>query len=103
MKILFVTSECYPFLKTGGLADVAYALPKEMNNLGEDTRVIMPNYGSIPEKFQDKMEHLFDTSVKVASRVISPDVVTNTGAVDVPLINKSCWSAGKSSAPTRLD
>ncbi len=68
MKILFVTSECYPFLKTGGLADVAYALPKEMNNLGEDTRVIMPNYGSIPEKFQDKMEHLFDTSVKVGWR-----------------------------------
>lgn len=68
MKILFATSECYPFLKTGGLADVAYALPKELVAMGEDCRVIMPNYGTIPKKFTDDMEHLFETTVRVGWR-----------------------------------
>jgi len=68
MKILFATSECYPFLKTGGLADVAYALPKELVKMGEDCRVIMPNYGTIKKEFSDKMEHLFETTVRVGWR-----------------------------------
>ncbi|HCW74889.1 MAG TPA: glycogen synthase GlgA [Clostridiaceae bacterium] len=68
MKILFATSECYPFLKTGGLADVAYALPKELLSLGEDCRVIMPNYGTISREYSDKMEHLFDTTIKIGWR-----------------------------------
>jgi len=68
MKILFATSECYPFLKTGGLADVAYALPKELKSLGEDCRVIMPNYGTIKEEYRSKMVHLFDTTIKIGWR-----------------------------------
>ncbi|MBC7186590.1 MAG: glycogen synthase GlgA [Calditrichaeota bacterium] len=50
MKILYVASEVAPFAKTGGLADVAAALPKALQDLGHDIRVMMPKYGSINER-----------------------------------------------------
>ena len=52
-KILFATSECVPFIKTGGLADVAGALPKAFNKDEFDVRVILPNYLCIPEKYRN--------------------------------------------------
>lgn len=58
MKVLFVASECVPFSKTGGLADVVGALPKEIKKSGVDVRVISPLYSAIPEKWRSKMEHL---------------------------------------------
>ena len=54
MKIAFVASEVYPFIKTGGLADVAYALPKALVKQGHDVRVILPGYKQIPEGFIKK-------------------------------------------------
>ena len=42
MKICFVASECAPFVKTGGLADVVGSLPREIARAGEDVRVILP-------------------------------------------------------------
>lgn len=50
IKVLYVSSEVEPFAKTGGLADVAGSLPKELRKLGLDVRVILPKYGSIDEK-----------------------------------------------------
>jgi starch synthase len=47
LKIMMVVSECTPFAKTGGLADVAGALPKALKALGHDVRVIMPYYSRI--------------------------------------------------------
>lgn len=44
MKILFVTSEAYPLLKTGGLADVSGALPIALARAGDDVRILMPAY-----------------------------------------------------------
>ena len=44
MNIAFVVSEMYPLIKTGGLADVAYALPKALKNKGEDVRIFLPKY-----------------------------------------------------------
>jgi starch synthase len=58
LKVLFVASECVPFSKTGGLADVVGALPKEIKKSGVDVRVITPLYSAIPEKWRSKMEHL---------------------------------------------
>jgi starch synthase len=50
MKILYVSSEVTPFAKTGGLADVAQALPEALNALGHDVRTVMPKYLSIAEQ-----------------------------------------------------
>ena len=44
LKILFASSEVWPLMKTGGLADVAYNLPKAISELGQDIRIIMPLY-----------------------------------------------------------
>ena len=49
MKIAFASSEVVPFAKTGGLADVAGALPKEISNLGNEVKVFMPKYYTINE------------------------------------------------------
>jgi starch synthase len=46
-RILFVTSEAYPLIKTGGLADVSGSLPLALNALGHDVRILMPAYGDI--------------------------------------------------------
>jgi len=48
LKVLFVSSECAPFAKTGGLADVAGALPKALRALDIDVRVVMPLYAGMP-------------------------------------------------------
>ena len=50
LRILFLASEVDPFAKTGGLADVASALPKSLFEKGHDVRVMMPKYGSISER-----------------------------------------------------
>ena len=49
-KILIAATEAVPFAKTGGLADVIGALPKEIANLGADVRVVLPKYQSIDDK-----------------------------------------------------
>lgn len=46
-KILFVTSEAYPLIKTGGLADVSGSLPIALAALGHDVRILMPAYGDV--------------------------------------------------------
>lgn len=56
MNVLFLTGEAVPFIKTGGLADVAGALPKELVKKGVDCRVVLPLYKSIDDKYKQKME-----------------------------------------------
>ena len=56
-SVAFIGSECYPFVKTGGLGDVMSALPKALAKLNLDVKVILPRYKCIPQEYQDKMEY----------------------------------------------
>ncbi|MGM9953763.1 MAG: glycogen/starch synthase [Intestinibaculum porci] len=54
-SVAFIGSECYPFVKTGGLGDVMYALPKALAKQNCDVKVILPRYACIPQEYQEKM------------------------------------------------
>ncbi len=54
-RIAFIGSECYPFVKTGGLGDVMYALPRALVRMGCEVRVILPYYACLPQKYKDRM------------------------------------------------
>lgn len=57
-KILFAASECVPFIKTGGLADVCGALPKTFDKKEWDVRVVIPNYSCIPYEYRSRFSYV---------------------------------------------
>lgn len=67
-KVLFVAAEALPYVKTGGLADVAAALPKALLKENYDVRVVMPLYFNIPDKFRTTMQYLGCCYVALAWR-----------------------------------
>ena len=54
-SVVFIGSECYPFVKTGGLGDVMYSLPKQLAKQNCDVKVMLPKYACIGQKWVDKM------------------------------------------------
>lgn len=64
MNILFCSGEAYPFSKSGGLADVAAALPKALNQLGHEVKIITPLYQQIKVHIVD-MTHLGQVNIKM--------------------------------------
>lgn len=68
LRVLMAVSECVPFIKTGGLADVLGSLPKELKKLGADVRVILPKYSGIPEEYKSRMTHLCDFPIPLGWR-----------------------------------
>ena len=68
MKILFVASESVPFVKTGGLADVVGALAPVLAKEGNDVRVIIPQFSTIPQEYIQKMTHVCDFEVQLGWR-----------------------------------
>ncbi|WP_196598305.1 glycogen synthase GlgA [Pectinatus frisingensis] len=68
LKLLYVASEAAPFVKTGGLGDMAGSLPKELKKQNIDVRVILPKYNTIPDQYSSKMKHIYDGSINVAWR-----------------------------------
>ncbi len=75
-KVLFAASEAVPFVKTGGLADVAGSLPRAFNKEEFDVRVVLPKYRIIPEIFQSRMEYITNFYMELAGRMIYVGVFT---------------------------
>jgi starch synthase len=84
MRILFASSEVAPFAKTGGLADVAGALPKAIQGLGHDIRVVLPKYRQV------------DTGKYGLRRILPKLVVPIAGTVETGAI----WEGRNGSVPT---
>ena len=68
INVLFASFEATPFIKTGGLGDVAGALPATLNSLGVDVRVIVPKLKTIPDEFKNKMTHITSFYVPLSWR-----------------------------------
>lgn len=64
MKVLFITSECAPFSKSGGLADVAFSLPPALLKKGHDVEIITPYYKCVKDRFKDKL--VFKKSLNIS-------------------------------------
>lgn len=67
-KVMFLASECVPFVKTGGLADVIGALPKELKRQGVDVRVMIPLYSAIGPKYREQMTRICEFYVQLGWR-----------------------------------
>lgn len=67
-KVLFIASEAFPFVKTGGLADVVGSLPKYFNKQEYDVRVMIPKYTSIPVEYKNQMHYRTHFYMKLAWR-----------------------------------
>src|SRR5207244_2937692 len=79
LKILILAAEVVPFAKVGGLADVVGALPKALQELGHDVRLVMPRYGQIkPDKF--KLTTVLD-SVNVSMATFKEQVGVCQGTI----------------------
>ncbi|MGN0940845.1 MAG: glycogen synthase, partial [Selenomonadaceae bacterium] len=68
MKVLYVSSEAVPFVKTGGLADVAGSLPRALAVQDVDVRVMLPKYSAIAQEYRNEMRHVYDGELPVAWR-----------------------------------
>ncbi|MCO6472449.1 MAG: glycogen synthase GlgA [Melioribacteraceae bacterium] len=84
LKILFVTSEVVPFIKTGGLADVSSALPQKLQELGHQVRIVVPKYGAIDER-----------KYKIHEVVRLKDLTTNIGEKEVVFSLRSSFLVGQ--------
>jgi starch synthase len=83
-KILFITSEVVPFVKTGGLADVSAALPQMLAELGHEVRIVVPKYGAVD-----------DRKFKIHEVVRLKDLSVNIGGKEVIFSLKSCFLPGQ--------
>ena len=76
LKILFVASEVGPYVKSGGLGEVAYSLPKALTQLGVDIRVVLPKYAAINESALVNLRHLHTLEIKLDWRRQSAEIMT---------------------------
>lgn len=68
LKILYAAAEAAPFIKTGGLGDVAGSLPQALNKQSIDVRVVLPKYSAIAKQYQSKMKNIYAGTVNVSWR-----------------------------------
>ncbi len=83
-KILFVSSEVVPFVKTGGLADVSAALPQMLAEMGHEVRIVVPKYGAVDSR-----------KFKIHEVVRLKDLTINIAGKEVIFSLKSCFLPGQ--------
>jgi len=79
-KILFVSSEVYPFAKESGIADVSHSLPIALRDFGHDVRVISPKYGSISERKSKihNISRLREVPIEIGDRTVSANIKSSS-------------------------
>lgn len=85
LRILFLSPEAVPFAKTGGLADVAGALPRALKRLGADVRLVMPLYRSIEENGLVKRGLMKKLEVPLGGTFLQADVHESEMADGIPV------------------
>ena len=94
----FIGSECFPFVKTGGLGDVMYALPKALVKLNCDVRVILPKYACIKDQWKEKMVYrgAFDMDLCADGRSFYVGIMEyeNDGVIYDFIDNEEFFTAG---------
>jgi starch synthase len=89
LKVLLASAEVTPFAKTGGLADVAAALPKELRRLGQDVRVVMPLYRQINPEIHNLRPVVQGLEVPLGSQTV-PCAILEGRLGDVPIYFVDC-------------
>jgi len=85
LKVLFLSSEVMPFAKTGGLADVAGALPSALKRSGVDVRLVMPFYRVIREGAYKTLIILKDIEIPFGEKTLSANIFETSLAEDIPV------------------
>jgi starch synthase len=91
LKVLLAAAEVSPFAKTGGLADVAAALPKELRRLGHDVRIVMPRYRQISPDLHGLHTVLAGLEVPLGSQTVACNILEGSLG-DVPIYFVDCPS-----------
>lgn len=90
LKILFTASEVDPFIKTGGLADVAGSLPQALKEMGHDVRVVLPEYSQLDDEYKNEMKHItdFQTEIVWRDKYVGVNKLENEGVPSYFIDNK---------------
>ncbi|GFI62345.1 glycogen synthase [Clostridiales bacterium] len=91
LKVLIVASEAAPFIKSGGLGDVAGSLPKALRELGEDVRLVIPKYRRIKDEHYVDIEFLGSYNVRLGWRTQRAGILLKNGEVPTYLIENDFY------------
>ena len=78
MQIVFASAECAPFVKTGGLGDVAGSLPAALVRAGAEVIVMVPKYATIKDEYKAQMEHFSGWAGVIALALLQVPIVIRT-------------------------
>lgn len=91
-NILFATSEVFPLIKTGGLADVAASLPRALTKLKQDVRILLPSYASVMNAAQNKFKKIMTLDVEGQQIILWKTTLPGTRIlvwlVDIPAFSQ---------------
>ena len=91
LKVLLVASEAAPFIKSGGLGDVAGSLPKALRAQGVDVRVVIPRYMTVKDKEMYGVEYLGEFPVHLLWRTQQAKILVKPGEIPIYFIENNFY------------